>query len=437
MRGIDGVRVDLGAVGLDLVRAWPRGPDHLLLHVRETGSAEGWTAGQWFADDDRAAHVAARTRAQASSLATAVAGGTGARHLVGTGVVLQPGGADRRLTGLVGLLAGSGATLVAHRPERRAVVRAADGTAFTKVVRPDRVDALVASAGWRPPGVQVPEVLAVDRQAGTVATAAVPGRTLHELGEAATRQAWREVGRAVAALHTAPPPRHARQHRLGTEADVTRTWLERAVRHGAMTPGRVAAMWSDAGLAVARLASAAPTTLVTSHRDLHDKQVLLAGDDPAGWSASVLDLDLVAVAEPGLDLANLLVHLLLRDRQAALRSGGAAPARAGTCAEAFLAGYGPVPDPDRVADLAVLAAARVAAVYAFRSPRAAPVAGDGSGGGALDHDDVGGVDLGERVVAAVQAGLPGLDTEGRAVAGAGRRRPVGRAVVDRAPVPVP
>lgn len=437
MRGIDAVRADLGAAGLELVRAWPRGPDHLLLHVRGNGPGEGWTAGQWFADDDRAAHVAARTRAPGSSGATDAGDGTGVRHLVGTGVVLQPGGADRRLIGLAGLLSGSGATLVAHRPERRAVVRAPDGASFTKVVRPEQVDALADSAGWRPPGVRVPEVLDVDREAGTVVTAAAPGRTLHELGGAATRQAWWEVGRAVASLHAAPPPRHAREHRLGTEADVTRSWLERAVRHGAMTPARVAALWGDAGPALARLASAAPSSLVTSHRDLHDKQVLLAGDDRSGWSVSVLDLDLVAVAEPGLDLANLLVHLLLRDRQAALRSGGAAPARAGTCAEAFLAGYGPVPDPDRVADLAVLAAARVAAVYAFRAPLAGPVAGDRPVGAPPDHDDVGGVDLGERVVAAVQAGLPGLGTRGRAVVGGGRRCAPGRAVADRGRVPVP
>ncbi|WP_380168768.1 hypothetical protein [Jannaschia sp. R86511] len=421
MRGLAGLRSDLAAAGLELVRAWPRGPEHLLLHVRpareagQSGAARAagssgagagaWSAGQWFADDDRAAQVAARTRVVEGGPAA-----PGVTHLLGTGVVLQPGGADRRLRGLAALVADPGVTLVAHRPERRAVVRAADGTSFTKVVRSEQVDALAASARWQAPGLQVPEVLAVDREAGTVITAAVPGRTLHDLGARATAQAWWQVGRAVAALHAAPAPAHAREHRLGTEADVTRTWLERAVRHGAMAPGRVAAMWDGCAAALERLGGGAPTVApVTTHRDLHDKQVLLAGDDTAGWSVSVIDLDLLAVAEPGLDLANLLVHLLLRDRQAALRSAGSAPARAGDAAEAFLAGYGPVPDLGRVADLAVLAAARVAAVYAFRAP---------VGEGADDGDDVGGPDLGERVVAAVQAGLPGLEPT--------RRHPVTR-----------
>ncbi|MGJ7442785.1 hypothetical protein [Aquipuribacter sp. MA13-6] len=392
MRGLPAVRADLAAHGLDLLRAWPRDQGHLLLHVRSAdGGDAGWVAGQWFADDDRAGHVAERTRRPH---------GPGVEHLPGTGVVLQPGGADRRLTTLTTLLSRDGARLVAHRPERRGVVVAPDGTTFTKVVRPEQVDALEASARWRPDGVRVPEVLAVDRDAGTVTTAAVPGRTLHELGEQATWQAWRAVGRAVAALHAAPAPPRSRPHGLRAEADVTRTWLERALRHGALGPGRVEALRSGAEAALQRLdgsvSSGAP---VTAHRDLHDKQVLLSGDDATGWSASVLDLDLVAVAEPGLDLANLLVHLLLRDRQAALRSGGAAPARAATSAAAFLAGYGPVPDPDRVADLAVLAAARVAAVYAFRAPLSPGTAHD---------DDVGGPDVGERVVAAVQAGPPGL-----------------------------
>lgn len=421
MSGLERVRADLAGHGLDLLRAWPRGPKQLLLHVRPAGAtgsddagerdAAKWVAGQWFADDERAAEVAAKTSRPDGST-------RGCRHLPGTGVVLQPGGADRRLVGLQGLLREPGSSLLAHRPERRAVVRSGDGRTFTKVVRREQVAALATSAGWRPSGVRVPDVVHVDPAAGTVTTAAVPGRTLHELGPHATPGAWWAAGQAVAALHAAPVPAHARPHALVAEAEVTTTWLQRAQRHGALAPARVEAMADLVAHALWRLhgEGAAPTP-VTTHRDLHDKQVLLAGDDASGWSVSVLDLDLVAAAEPGLDLANLLVHLLLRDRQAALRSAGAAPAQAGACAEAFLAGYGPVPDPDRLGDLAVVAAARVAAVYAFRAPLVpqtpptppTPLTpGAGGAGEPGAGDDVGGADLGERVLAAVLGGLPGL-----------------------------
>ncbi len=60
-----------------------------------------------------------------------------------------------------------------------------------------------------------------------------------------------------------------------------------------------------------------------------------------------------------------------------------------------------------MADLAVVAAARVAAVYAFRAPITPEGAAHG-GEGAGTGDDVGGADLGERVLAAVLGGLPDL-----------------------------
>lgn len=410
LRGLGDVREDLRRHDLDLVRAWPRGPQHLLLHVRATGGRHGdgpgWTAGQWFADDDRAATVARASRHADDRPA--------ATHLRGTGVVLQPAGADRRLVGLRPLLRDPAAELVAHRPERRAVVTDRDRQLFTKVVTPSRVDALVASASWRPDGVAVPDVVAVDRAAGTVSTAALSGRTLHELGsgssplpatatsdEAHVRSAWRAAGAAVAALHAGPPPPGARHHGVADEADVTRTWLERACRHRSLAPERVARLWAQARAATGRLAGDAPTR-VTVHRDLHDKQVVV---DLTTGAAALLDLDLVAVGEPALDLANLLVHLMLRDEQAALAGTGLPPnRRAPARAQAFLDGYGDLPHPDRVRDLAVLAAVRVAAVYSYREPLPA-TADAGRRDGAAD---VGGPELGVRLLGSVDAWSVGV-----------------------------
>ncbi|WP_157937001.1 glycosyltransferase family protein [Geodermatophilus chilensis] len=104
------------------------------------------------------------------------------------------------------------------------------------------------------------------------------------------------------------------------------------------------------------LRATAPDPAVPLHRDLHDRQVLVAGDGSVG----LLDFDLLAAGEPALDLANLLAHLSLRQRQGLVAD--AAPLRA-----AVLEGYRPssavaarVPVHEATTRL------RLAAVYAFR-----------------------------------------------------------------------
>ena len=99
-----------------LRRAWPRAAGHMLLEYALPRG--GIVAGQWMDDAvalRRVAGETARTCPQARPVL-----------LEGHGVLLQPGGGDRKLAGLWALLARSGATLVSHRPERRAVVRLED-----------------------------------------------------------------------------------------------------------------------------------------------------------------------------------------------------------------------------------------------------------------------------------------------------------------------
>ena len=114
---------------LRLRRAWPRGPGHLLLEYRDGDSS---VAGQWFADSDRLRAVAEQTARVSPE---------GVRSCAGAGVLLQRRGADRRLPALTDALADGAATLVVHRPERRAVVRRtrSSATTYVKMVRPGRV----------------------------------------------------------------------------------------------------------------------------------------------------------------------------------------------------------------------------------------------------------------------------------------------------------
>jgi len=336
---LDTVAARVDEAGGRLLRAWPRSRDHLLVEVGIDGVV---VAGQWWADPGQAHRAAAGT--PGSSLHDRL--------------LLQPRGADRRLTGLSAALAEPGSELVAHRPERRAVVRCRDRSGrqtYVKVVRPDRLPALHATACTAARlSARTPEVLSADRGAGLLHTAALPGRPLHELlAIDAAVPACRALGAALAAVHAAPPPPGIPVHDSAAEVGVLQRWTGLARTWSGAAGGERDAEVADV---VRELAAGPAGPLVPVHRDLHDRQVLVAGDGSVG----LLDFDLLAVGEAALDLANLLAHLDLRRRQGLLADAG--PLRA-----AVLEGYRP---HDAVlARLPVHEAAtrlRLAAVYAFR-----------------------------------------------------------------------
>lgn len=358
---LDHIAEALGPRGLRLVRAVPRDARHLLLELESTAEGD-WPpvsiAGQWFADPDQAVQVAAVTRECTYGPTPWVAA------LGRSGVMVQAHGADRRLRTLARLVARTDATLVAHRPERRAVLKV--GTGYVKVVRPSALEDLMArtrAASGSGPSMQVPDLLGADRAAGTVAMTAAPGRTLHELlGDPAVSDErigtiGHSIGRGVARLHATTPPAGARGHTACDELRTTARWLGLAETFGLTEAGAprikttVRDLWS-------RLTDG--DRLAYLHRDLHDKQLVV--DQRWGIGLTVLDLDLAALGDPALDLANLLVHLELRVLQ-----GRVLPARARVCATGIVEGY----DPDsallrRVPAYARSTRLRLGAVYAFR-----------------------------------------------------------------------
>lgn len=336
-----------------LVRAWPRGRDHALL---ELAAEDGTTvAAQWFGDP--AALAAAARTAPAPA------------HVAGD-VLLQPGGADARLRALPRVLAEDGARLVAHRPGRRAVVRlsGADGTAreFVKVVRPSKAEdlarrgALVSALIGEE--VRVPRLAdGSEPERGVLRWSVVPGATLHDLGasgEWSASQAWtawHTAGRAVARLHSAPAEHVTARHGATDELAALAAFLDPAVAHGLLDADLVArARERVAAELEAGAGGSAPGVL---HRDLHDKQLLL---DDAG-TVGMIDVDTLAVGERALDVANLLVHLELREAQGVLAPAPAAAAGAG-----FLAGLDADLPADRVAAYTRATRLRLAGVYAFR-----------------------------------------------------------------------
>lgn len=327
---------------LALRRAWPRDREHLLC---EYAAPDGTSiAAQWFADRRRLRAAAAGTRGDIAVVEA-------------DGVLLQPGGADRRLPALRALAAAFGAELVAHRPERRAVVRRPAGEAviYVKAVRPGRAAELAGHAAHATAAARgafrTPVLRAVDDAHGIVVCDELAGRSLFALGSAPQAvEAWQRTGEAIRRLHDGPTA-GVQTHTVADELALTQRWLSHAAGFDLLPPVDVAAP-------LAPLLDGAPGPIGLLHRDLHDKQLLHQPGAPIG----LLDVDTLSVGERALDLANLLAHLELRVGQQRLSAQAAHDAR-----HALLQGYRPAADTlRRVAAYAAAARLRLAAVYAFR-----------------------------------------------------------------------
>ncbi|WP_324278236.1 aminoglycoside phosphotransferase family protein [Blastococcus brunescens] len=140
----------------------------------------------------------------------------------------------------------------------------------------------------------------------------MPGRPLYELLDTpAAVTACRALGTALAALHAAPVPHGTPVHDAAAEVAVLRRWTDLSRTWGAAdVPG------VEEVVRALAVAPAGPPVLL--HRDLHDRQVLVADNGSVG----LLDFDLLAAGEPAVDLANLLVHLELREHQGLLPDAG-------------------------------------------------------------------------------------------------------------------
>lgn len=204
---------------------------------------------------------------------------------------LLPHAQDPDLPGLSPRLEGR---LVVHRAGRRAVVLGPEQA--TKLVRPGRVvDPGAAGLPFARVGLRTAEVLEVG--SCHLALAVLPGRTLHELGDRGL-PGWERLAQVWPSL--AAQPTDLPVHGPLQEANVLERWLGHVRDHGALDG--VGALDAQVERTCALLVQDGGT-LVASHRDLHDKQLLWDGED-----LGVLDLDTAASAEAALDLGNLVAH---------------------------------------------------------------------------------------------------------------------------------
>ena len=222
---------------------------------------------------------------------------------------------DRRLREVEEVVArwlrlGCSVTLLAHRVGSRAVFRVdrAEGTRIAKIYRknreiPLRWGALPADARER---WSVPAVLEWDADHHVLEVECRPGTSLH--------RRWMDGGAQVEDgarildllnwLSSHPIPAGLPVFTVPDEQRVLEERRDVFLRILATPPPSVTRI---AERVLAALAALSDGEKVLGHRDLHDKQILLAGS-----TGTLIDLDLLAVTPRFLDAGNILAHLRLR-----------------------------------------------------------------------------------------------------------------------------
>jgi aminoglycoside phosphotransferase (APT) family kinase protein len=290
---------------LRLRRAWPRTLQRLRIELVD--GRDRVVAGQWYGEPDagpRLDRVARRTARTASHPGLVAVDRE-------QGVLLQAGGADRRLPGLRQVVSRPDAELVAHRAEQRAVVRLPAGAgpaSYVKAVRPGRTRPLVEAAEVVLP-VRTPRLLRHDDALGVVEVTAVPGDPLRKMlsGAAATQSVEavaREVARRLRAVHRCTPPAQRPARDVTREVGWVATCVDRLTPYAPSLQQRASAVLPH----FARLLDEPAQALVLVHGDLHDGQVIVDADGVVG----IVDWDRMGGGEGALDLAGLVAHVRLR-----------------------------------------------------------------------------------------------------------------------------
>lgn len=239
-----------------------------------------------------------------------IAGTWSPRH----GIRVVAATADHRLPALA---RPTDAALISHRLGKRAVLRSADGSTYTKVVRPGRARAILAGISHFSPvgeSLRTPRVLVA--YGDSVVFEALAGRTLHDLAADVPPADWCRYWRcwsdqwAAATTNARTAGDDVPIHSGADEARIVTEWIDRAARF--LPPAQLTDLRRIGAAVGDRLANPGrPVIHRIGHRDLHDKQILLDADGAVG----VLDVDTAARIEPELDPANLAAHAVLRRMQ--------------------------------------------------------------------------------------------------------------------------
>ncbi len=260
--------------------------------------------------------------------------------------------ADVRLPGLAAALRTG--RLHGYRAGRRAVV--ATPTGFVKVVRPERVEALVqrhALLGGLAVPFSVPTVRNVSGD-GRIELSTMAGESLHCGLRTNPTRTLDDIAEVVAALHSQPVPEW-----LPVRApDDPGVWV--ATSRRSPTPYLESIERASRGLPLLE-----PRAGTLVHGDLHDKNVFSNVERVEGQLRSgLIDLDGLGTGAPEDDVANLAVHLELRNLQG--RSGRSSGARSSDLYERYERRR-PL-DHERLRAVERQTWFRLACIYQYRAP---------------------------------------------------------------------
>jgi len=286
---------------------------------------------------------------------------------------------DEALPTLAGWRSRVDATVVAHRPGKRAVVRVAGGTGrctYVKIATPraaaralERMATVVGLITGVAAAPGVAAVLSEDLAAGELVLKLLPGTSLAQLvatdAVEPARRGGAAAGRTIAALASCRGD-GLPEHTADDEITVLDRWVDDALSYGAVTgvgADELRRRRDGAIEGLLGLTRRAARRATLAHRDLHDGQLLIGHDrdGPVG----LLDWDTASAAAPALDAGNLLAHL---DRLGARHQMSATACAHALAASARAAGHPAwTEDPAELAAWRIAAGVRLDAVHAFRS----------------------------------------------------------------------
>ena len=201
-------------------------------------------------------------------------------------------------------------TLLAWRVGSRAIFRVENdaGPHMVKLYRKDR-DVLrrwLHLGEHSHPRWSVPTIDEWDPKRRMLRLQFCPGESLNHrwLSGRATEEESDAVASVLEWLASAPLPDDFPAHPIEEEIRILSERLPVFERTLAEPSSRAAPLVARVTTALRALPEVAP---VFSHRDFHDKQLLIDGD-----RGTLIDLDLAAAAHPALDVGNILAHLQLR-----------------------------------------------------------------------------------------------------------------------------
>lgn len=339
---------------LSLNRCWPQSADHLML---EYSTADGvLIPGQWFADSSRLASLEAQLDAIAPGRAWVV------QAVTGDQLLLQTHGIDPVLSHLHVVLRDHSMQLLSHRPGKRAVVRqvCAEGVSFCKYYSSSKAfqrSLLHASYVQRSASgsFRYASIVDADPPVRCIHSLGLDGSSLYDLLASGWQDSSvaRQIGQCLRSFHQSGVPAELAVHDRDREIAVIRHWLSIVSIY---FPDRSDMLSHHADRVIQSLDGVSESRALL-HRDLHDKQLLLAPDCLPG----LIDFDTLACGPAALDLANLLAHLEWRVLQGKARAEQALAVGA-----ALIEGYDCASTVQDLQPFLDATRIRLACVYAFR-----------------------------------------------------------------------